>query len=99
MSDFKIDDLSPVPFFAHFLEGQFSKDLTAEEMEDVLGGTTVTQAAPSDQEGAPIGEFPDVKELIRHITEQVRQVPSIPLLGQPTTMAYPSDGESGPLPL
>ena len=97
MSDFKIDDLSPVPFFAHFLEGQFSKDLTAEEMKAIRGGSVVTLVAPSDQEGAPSGEFPDIQELIRHINEQVRHVPRIPLPGQPTTLAYPSDGESGPI--
>jgi len=96
MSDVKIKDLSPVPFFAHFLEGQFSKDLTEEEMKAVRGGSGVTMAAPSDQEGVPIGELPDIQALLR---SGIAHLPSNPLTPSPVTMAYPSDGEVAPLPL
>src|SRR5215510_8896571 len=97
MSDVKIEDLSPVPFFAHFLEGQFSKDLSAEEMKAVLGGSIVTMVAPSDQEGMPVGEVPDIQELLRRVRERVGQIPSLPLPGSPVTLAYPSDQEGVPL--
>src|SRR5215510_11377687 len=85
MSDVKIEDLSPVPFFAHFLEGQFSKELSAEQMKAVLGGSIVTMVAPSDQEGMPVGEVPDVQELLRRVGELVGQIPSQPLPGRPAT--------------
>jgi|ERR1700674_608005 len=97
MSDVKIEDLSPVPFFAHFLEGQFSKDLTEEEMKAMRGGSVVTMAAPSDQEGVPIGELPDFQKLIRSIGERSGLVPSNLFPGNPVTLAYPSDGENAPL--
>jgi hypothetical protein len=96
MSDVKIEDLSPVPFFAHFLEGQFSKDLAEGEMKALRGGSAVTLAYPSDQEGAPIGEFPDIQALLR---SGIAQLPSNPLIPSPVTMAFPSDGEVAPLPL
>jgi Serine endopeptidase inhibitors len=97
MSDVKIQDLSPVPFFAHFLEGQFCKELTAEQMKAVLGGSVVTMAAPSDQEGMPVGELPDAQELLRRIGERVGQIPGHPFPGSPVTLAYPSDHETVPL--
>ena len=99
MSDVKIEDLPPVPFFAHFLEGQFSRNLTAEEMKVLRGGSSTTLAYPSDQEGAPVGVLPDIQDLIRRAGEGVGQVPSYPLPGNQVTLAYPSDGESAPLPL
>lgn len=96
MSDVKIRDLPPVPFFAHFLEGQFSKDLTAREMKAVRGGSVVTLAYPSDQEGAHVREFPDIKELLRNAGWPFNQAPSDPAPGNPVTMAYPSDQENVP---
>lgn len=96
MSDVKIEDLSPVPFFAHFLEGQFSKDLTEEEMKAVRGGSVVTMAAPSDQEVVPVVKLPDIQELLRNAIKAHGQVPGNPLPGNPVTMAYPSDGEAVP---
>lgn len=97
MSDIKIDDLPPAPFFARFLEGQFARELTAEEMKAVSGGSAVTMAAPSDQEGADIYKLPDLEDL-RRLIGQFPGSPSVP--GGPAgpcpivTMAYPSDGES-----
>lgn len=97
MSDVKIEDLPPVPFFAHFLEGQFSRELTAEEMKAVLGGSIVTMVAPSDQEGTPVGEIPDARELLRRVRDLVGQIPGHSLPGRLVTLAYPSDGEVAPL--
>jgi hypothetical protein len=96
MSDVKIKDLSPVPFFAHFLEGQFPRELTGEEMKALRGGSAVTMAAPSDQEGVPIGELPDTQGLLRSGLVPIRTNPVTP---HPVTMAYPSDGEVAPVPL
>lgn len=96
MSNVKIEDMSPVPFFAHFLEGQFSRELTGEEMKALRGGSAVTMAAPSDQEGVPIGQVPDIQALLRSGLAHVR---NNPLTRLPVTMAYPSDGEVAPLPL
>ncbi|MGU7775697.1 microviridin/marinostatin family tricyclic proteinase inhibitor [Burkholderia sp. MR1-5-21] len=95
MSSIKTEDLSPLPFFAHFLESQFSKDLTREEMKAIRGGSVVTMAAPSDQEGVPTGELPDIQALIRDVTGRVSQLPGI--RPQPVTLMYPSDGEIIPL--
>ena len=91
MSDIKIENLSPVPFFARFLEGQFSKDLTQEEMKAILGGANmVTQAAPSDSDAVmvfpPIGQLPDVQAMIPRLRELSGEVPNFPI-----TAAYPSD--------
>jgi len=96
MSDVKIKDLSPVPFFAHFLEGQFSRELTGEEMKAVRGGSAVTMAAPSDQEGVPIGVLPDIQALLPSELAHFRNNPLTP---HPVTMAYPSDGEVAARPL
>ncbi|RUT05644.1 hypothetical protein DSM106972_036510 [Dulcicalothrix desertica PCC 7102] len=50
-----INSKPPVPFFARYLEGQL-KDLSEEEMAEVVGGSTVTTMAyPSDQEGRDDG--------------------------------------------
>lgn len=95
MSDIKIEDLSPVPFFAHFLEGQFSKTLTEEEMKALRGGSSVTMAAPSDQEGLstgmPMPNMPDIQELLR---SGFAHIPGRPSALSPVTQAYPSDGET-----
>jgi hypothetical protein len=97
MSDFKIEDLTPAPFFAHFLEGQFSKDLTAEEMQALRGGSS-TLAGSSDQEGIPVGELPDLQALIRRFSERGIQVPGYPPATNVVTQAYPSDGDAAYVP-
>jgi hypothetical protein len=95
VSDVKIEDLSPVPFFAHFLEAQFSKGLTEEGMKAVRGGAAVvTMAFPSDQEGAPVGEVPDMQELIRRANELLSGLPGNPVPPNYVTTAYPSDAEA-----
>jgi hypothetical protein len=94
MPDLKIEDLSPVPFFAHFLEGQFSRELTEEEMKALRGGSAVTMAAPSDQEGVPMGVLPDIPSLFPGGLAPIHTKPVTP---HPVTMAYPSDGEVVPL--
>ena len=99
MSDVKIKDLSPVPFFAHFLEGQFAKELTQEEMKALHGGSGVTMAYPSDQEGVSIGTIPDIQALFRNGWNGFPPVHGNPVTSHPVTMAYPSDGESAPVPL
>ncbi|MEM5310690.1 microviridin/marinostatin family tricyclic proteinase inhibitor [Paraburkholderia sp. JHI869] len=97
MSNVKIENQEPVPFFSHFLEGQFSRNLTPAEMQAIRGGAVVTMVAPSDQEGMPVGEMPDIQCLLRHM--------GLPTMGQmpgnqhapSTTMAYPSDSEFIPV--
>ena len=102
MSDIKVDDLPPAPFFARFLEGQFSRDLTAEELKALRGGAAVTMAYPSDQEGMETYKLPTIEDLQR-LMGQFPGGPSAP--GGPAgpcpvvTMAYPSDGESTGNPL
>ena len=81
MSNVKVADLSPVPFFARFLEGQFSDELTPEQMKRVCGGSSeTTMAAPSDSDGAEINPSPwaDVQALIRRATASLGQLPSLP---------------------
>jgi hypothetical protein len=97
MSNVKIEDLSPAPFFARFLEGQSVEDMSRDEMKAVYGGTIVTTAAPSDQEGAPGGEFSEsFQDMILHALGGGR-APSSPGLfpcgPAVVTMAYPSDNE------
>ena len=43
MSEVKLDDLSPAPFFARFLEDQFARPLTADEMKAVRGGSSALE--------------------------------------------------------
>lgn len=96
MSSVKFDELSPVPFFARFLEGQSIKEMTREELKAVCGGMAVTTAAPSDQEGVPSGEYPEaVGEIIRRALEGIPSNPGFPGTTESPiiTMAYPSDGE------
>jgi hypothetical protein len=98
MSDVKLKDLSPVPFFAHFLEGQFSRDLAEEEMKSIRGGMTIaTMAYPSDQEGIPLGQLPDQGALMRLVGERLGQIPGASLPPSAVTLAYPSDQEVVPL--
>ncbi|MGI9292570.1 MAG: microviridin/marinostatin family tricyclic proteinase inhibitor [Pseudomonadales bacterium] len=102
MSDLKIKDLPPAPFFARFLEGQFDKEMTREEMQAVQGGTMVTNAFPSDQEGVPGGYVPeDIAEWIRRAREGFPSMPDLPSMpGYPkppgsemVTLAAPSDSD------
>ncbi|MEM5406301.1 MULTISPECIES: microviridin/marinostatin family tricyclic proteinase inhibitor [Paraburkholderia] len=93
MSDVKIENQEPVPFFSHFLEGQFSRNLTAAEMQAIRGGAVVTMMAPSDQEGMPVGELPDFLGMLRHMGWPMGQMPGAPT-SPVTTMAYPSDSEN-----
>jgi hypothetical protein len=95
MSNVKTEVKEPVPFFSHFLEGQFSRDLSEAEMKAIRGGAVVTMAAPSDQEGVPVGELPDILGLLRHMGLPTGFAPRNP--ASPVTMMYPSDGESVPL--
>ncbi|WP_321913347.1 microviridin/marinostatin family tricyclic proteinase inhibitor [Paraburkholderia sp. J11-2] len=105
MSNVKIETQEPVPFFSYFLEGQFSRNLTSAEMQAIRGGAVVTMAAPSDQEGVPVGELPDLLGMLRHMGWPMAPMgpmgPMGPMPGTPsspvTTMAYPSDGESAPI--
>ena len=88
MSKVKLADLSPVPFFARFLEGQFSDDLTPEQMRRVCGGSSeTTMAAPSDSDYAeinpPVQAWVDVQGLIRRATASLGQLPSLPGLPAP----------------
>ncbi|WP_321924961.1 microviridin/marinostatin family tricyclic proteinase inhibitor [Paraburkholderia guartelaensis] len=96
MANVKIETEEPVPFFSHFLEGQFSRNLTAEEMHAIRGGAVVTMVAPSDQEGVPVGELPDFLGMFRHMGLPMGQMPGMPT-PPVTTMAYPSDSEVIPL--
>jgi Serine endopeptidase inhibitors len=97
MSKVKVEDLSPAPFFARFLEGQSIEEMSREAMKAVCGGAVVTMAAPSDQEGAPLGELPgSLQDMIRRALEGGKRPssrsPMFPC-GPAVTMAYPSDGE------
>ena len=88
MSKVKLADLSPVPFFARFLEGQFSDDLTPEQMKRVCGGSSeTTMAAPSDSDYAeinpPMQPWADLQELIRRATATLGPLPSLPGLPAP----------------
>ncbi len=58
MPPVKIENLAPMPFFARFLEGQYS-ELTPEQMKNLRGGASmVTQAAPSDSDAAEVRPSP-----------------------------------------
>jgi hypothetical protein len=71
MSDFKVEDLSPVPFFAHFLEGQFAKDMTQEQMKAIRGGAVMTTTNSYDD-----GELPDPQQLLNELLHG--QFPGMP---------------------
>jgi hypothetical protein len=96
MSDIRIDDLSPTPFFARFLEGQFAKPLTDEEMKGLRGGFG-PNAGPAD-EPRPIcegtGAPPSMEELLRNA---FKGFPFDPVAPSPVTMAYPSDQANVPV--
>src|SRR5262245_29908762 len=88
MSHVHMKDLTPVPFFARFLEGQHT-ELTPEQMMSLRGGASVvTMAAPSDSDAAAVKPSPF------HCPE----LPELPwAYGQPFPMpAWPSIPGSGP---
>lgn len=101
MSNLKIKDIALVPYFARFLEGQYSAEMTAEEMQAVKGGNAFTQAYPSDQEGAADGGIDE--SISEWIQQALHGRPSLPLQGIPmypslpgsemVTNAYPSDSD------
>lgn len=96
MSDLNIENLSPAPFFARFLEGQNTQELSKEEMQGVRGGTMVTDAYPSDQPNVPGGHMPgSIMDLIRVAREWGVSAPGYPLPQEPemVTLAYPSDSD------
>jgi hypothetical protein len=104
MSEVKIENLSPTPFFARFLEGQFAKPLTDKQMQAIRGGMVVTQAAPSDQENVPVDAAPDHAGWMRQPALPLPVLPVLPAMprydlpiGGPTTLAYPSDQENVPV--
>jgi hypothetical protein len=43
MSDVKVQDLPPEPFFARYLEDQFTRPLTEGEMKAVRGGSSAVE--------------------------------------------------------
>ncbi|AFY85619.1 hypothetical protein Chro_0062 [Chroococcidiopsis thermalis PCC 7203] len=75
MSDMNSRNLnSPIPFFAHFLEGQFGAELSEAEMASVSGGneyaTTLAYPSDVDVDGGNKGyEFPSI---------DVPKMPSMP---------------------
>ncbi|MGH8551158.1 MAG: microviridin/marinostatin family tricyclic proteinase inhibitor [Methylococcales bacterium] len=108
MSDVKIENLVPAPFFARFLESQHSEPMTHEQMAQVRGGVNyVTQMNPSDQENAPSGGLlPEwMADFIQkgggqpgcfpHHPDLSGYLPNYPNPQGPiATLAYPSDGET-----
>jgi hypothetical protein len=43
MSEVKLEDLTQAPFFARFLEDQFARPLTEDEMKAVRGGSSALE--------------------------------------------------------
>ncbi|MCI0667037.1 MAG: microviridin/marinostatin family tricyclic proteinase inhibitor [Methylococcaceae bacterium] len=106
MSDVKIENLAPQPFFARFLESQHGESMSHEEMARIRGGVAyVTQAYPSDRENAPSGGLPEwMADFIQKIGGQPGCFPHHPDLsaylpkypdpqGSIVTQAAPSDNE------
>ena len=100
MSDVQIKDLTPVPFFARFLEGQHT-ELTPEQMRGLRGGASVvTMAAPSDSDNAEVKPsplcWPEVPPLPWHFAEPfpMPEFPSIPDSGPGM---WPCGPAAGPL--
>lgn len=92
MSGNKEDSLNskPLPFFARFLEGQFSEeleDLSEEEMSEVQGGLKIAKR--------PINDIPDggIVVTLRYPSDvEDGHVPSPPI-SHPISKKYPSDCE------
>ena len=95
MSDVKVQDLSPTPFFARFLEDQFARPLTAHEMKEVRGGS---DALAQDQV-MPLMPYESPFDLLKNWKGSLPSpLPGFPAAGSPVTMADPSDGDTVPLP-
>lgn len=97
MSDVKIEDLSPTPFLARFLEDQFARPLTEAEMKAVRGGEGKSPLAqdlvmPVEPDGGP-GSSPGGWPFApgEPYPGMPPGVPSWPWKAPVTTMAYPSD--------
>ena len=95
----KIADLSPTPFFARFLEGQFS-ELTPEQMKRVHGGAApaVTMAYPSDSDAAEVTPPPFPAIDLTQWPWPVINMPGMPSL--PTSpVCGPRPVDPGPRPV
>lgn len=98
MSKLRIKDIPPAPYFARFLEGQFSGEMTEQEMQAVKGGSYVTLAYPSDQDSVP---SESISDLFQHALNGKLSLP-LPVIPQHApppgaemvTMAYPSDTDT-----
>ncbi|MBD2193911.1 MULTISPECIES: microviridin/marinostatin family tricyclic proteinase inhibitor [Calothrix] len=91
MSDIKLHDLdSPaVPFFARYLEGQYSEELSEEELSGVGGGIRfATKKYPSDHENGGGITKPRKDEIAVTL-----KYPSDHEDGAIATKKYPSDNE------
>jgi len=105
MSDVKVEDLSPAPFFARFLEDQYARPLTEAEMKAVRGGegksplaqdlvVNKIMADPPEWGGWP---FPTNMPPGLPGGPGMPGGPCGPAGGPATTMAYPSDHVGVPL--
>lgn len=99
MSDVKFEDLPPAPFFARFLEQQYARPLTEEEMKAVRGGSDPRAQDAMIVNPGP-GPFPDWRNW-SHAWPASPSEPGLPGGGpgfpcgpaaaSPVTMAAPSD--------
>lgn len=97
MTDIKINDLPPEPFFTRFLEDQEPATMTRAEMRAVKGGEFKFPTKP----GLLELELPDLSDvldmdlqgcLFKHIPNEI---PGAPRSREPemVTLAYPSDSD------
>ncbi|MBD2201143.1 microviridin/marinostatin family tricyclic proteinase inhibitor [Calothrix sp. FACHB-1219] len=106
MSDIKLHDLdSPaVPFFARYLEGQYSEELSEEELSGVGGGIRfATKKYPSDHEnggGITKPRKDDIAVTLKYPSDNEEGGGGIVTKKAPsdtdelvTTLKYPSDGD------
>ena len=93
MSEVKVEDLSPAPFLARFLEDQCARPLTAEEMKAVRGGSLVVNKVMADPPDW-MGGWPHLPPGLPSYPP-VHHPPGGPAgpcgPAQETTMAFPSD--------
>jgi len=99
MSDVKLEELSPAPFFARFLEAQFARPLTADEMKAVRGGSsaleqdlvhTISPAEYPEWMRAGLAGMPGIVNAVPlALWSPMREAPE-------TTMAAPSDNVAVP---
>ena len=108
MSDVKYEDLPPAPFFARFLEQQFARPLTAEEMKAVRGGSDpraqdniVANPGPGPFPGwmnwSPAWPAVPCEPSVPGIPGGAAGFPCTPAGASPVTMAYPSDSVGIPM--